>query len=337
MTPVNGFARNVSLSLLVVFAACLPCGHAHANTTFALTYGSGLDSNPAARAAFDQAAANWSALLKDPITVNIHVNLTSLGGTLAVTNSIWHLDDYSSIRDLVSANAGEVNNAREAALLPALPTSAEFSAILPVGWSVGGMSVTLANYHALGGTLDQGKLAGAVALSSDIAWDYNPADGIGAAQFDFVGLAMRQIGHVLGFMSDLDYIDAYLAYTPDYTMPTPLDLFRFAAADAGSPTFDFTSAARYLTPGGSQVFYYGDGVAALSTGYYNGDGAPASLWEAGDMSNLMEPAVAAGQRMTISQQDLIAMDLIGWDVVPEPATLSVLAAGALLLMRRRRS
>jgi hypothetical protein len=39
---------------------------------------------------------------------------------------------------------------------------------------------------------------------------------------------------------------------------------------------------------------------------------------------------------TVGLADLRVLDLIGYDIVPEPATLTLLALGALAMLRRRR-
>ncbi|MCE5278932.1 MAG: NF038122 family metalloprotease [Planctomycetaceae bacterium] len=314
----------------------------NAGATFALTYGSLLNANPQAKAAFNLAAARWAAVLGDDVTIHLTLDLDSTLGAnvLGSTSSAKYYWGYTEIRDMMVANAGEVNNAREAVLLPNLPTAAQFSAKVPTGWGLDGyMSFTLANYHALGGTELLTASDGTIKFSSNFAWDYDPSDGIDADKYDFVGVAMHEMGHALGFISHVDWVDYMFTTTnPDYRFiePTPLDFFRFAAADVAASGFDFTTTARYLAPGGEQVFYFGDGIAELSTGSDYGDGWQASHWKMGSMTNLMEPAVAAGHLMTISPQDLIAMDLIGWQIIPEPATLSLLVAAAMVLLRRRR-
>jgi hypothetical protein len=93
-----------------------------------------------------------------------------------------------------------------------------------------------------------------------------------------------------------------------------------------------------MTPGGSHSFYYGDGSVLMATGDYTGDGNQASHWKDNLSLGIMDPTAAAGETTTISQNDLIAMDLIGWQVVPEPGTLAILlsAAATAIFWRRFR-
>lgn len=124
------------------------------NTTFNLTYGPGLASNPQAQAAFNQAAARWSALMQDCVTLKIYVDYQPLGtGILGQSNATYYIGGYTTVRNLV-ANGGEAGDTREAALLPNLPTVGQFSAWLPSGFHMndGKMILTSANYKALGGS-----------------------------------------------------------------------------------------------------------------------------------------------------------------------------------------
>ena len=309
----------------------------YSSTTFDLTYGSGLPAGSDARAAFDQAAANWQALLKDPVTVKIDVDVASLPeNVLGSTSTVQLIGGYNIVRNLVAANAGETNNAREAALLPNLPTAAQFSAWVPNGFGLGGDAVlSQANYLALGGTrIVQND--GSITFSSNFSWDYDPSDGIDAGKFDFVGVAMHEMGHALGFISEVDRVDWVMSQGATANLwPRPLDLFRFDTDDLGAG-FDFTDTPRMLAPEGSHSFYYGDASVLMSTGVYNGDGRQASHWKDNLGLGIMDPTGAPGELLAVTDNDLIALDLIGWDVVPEPATLALLALGGLVMLRRRR-
>jgi hypothetical protein len=319
-------------------------------TAFSLNYGPGLAGNLAAQNAFDRAAARWAALLRDPITIVIDVDVASLGpGILGQSDSVLLAGPFDAVRDLVAAggeSAGGFGDAREASLLPLLPTSTQFTAYLPTGFAMNASSLTHANYMALTGSRlvdpDTGlpiPTDGEITFSTNFSWDYDPSDGIDAGKYDFEGIAVHEMGHILGFISDVDWVDYCLfnGWTSDEVWPTTWDFFRFRAEDVGAG-FDFTTTPRDMTPGGDQVFYYEDGTAALSTGYYTGDGHQASHWKDDLGLGIMDPTAASGEVLTIGLNDLIALDLIGWDVVPEPATLALLGAGAAaMLLRRRRA
>lgn len=293
----------------------------NAATAFDLAYGLGLQNNQAAKDAFDRAAARWAAVLNDPVTVNITVNLASLGpGILGQTSSTMVSGGFNSLRSLM-VSAQEPGDTREASLLPNLPTAAQFTASLPSGFSMDGTALlTTANYRALGGTPTGSD--GSITFSSNYQWDYDPSNGIDPGKYDFEGTAAHEMGHLLGFTSEVDYVDyvLYQGHTASNVWPRSLDLFRFATADL-TAGFDFTTTRRDLSPGGSHSFYYHDNKVLMSTGRYNGDGRQASHWKDGLGLGIMDPTSAAGELLSITDNDLIALDLIGWDIDIPPALL----------------
>ena len=312
-----------------------------ATTTFSLTYGPGLVANQQAKDAFDRAAARWSAVLNDPVTISIDVDVASLGaGILGQSVSMMMFGGYNTVRDLVAAGgeaAPSWGHVREAALLPNLPTGGQFTAYLPGGFSMDGTAwLSKANYRALGGSPTGSD--GAITLSSDFPWDYDTSNGIDGDKYDLEGIALHEIGHILGFSSEVDYVDMILSLslTADDVWPRPLDLFRFYVPDLEDPGFDFTLTPRDLEPGYQDSFYYGDGSVPMSTGAFAGDGYQASHWKDNLGLGSMDPTAAMGELLELSENDLIAMDMIGWDAVPEPTGLCLLAIGALGLLRRRR-
>ena len=79
----------------------------------------------------------------------------------------------------------------------------------------------------------------------------------------------------------------------------------------------------------------------MATGVSNGDGNQASHWKDDatpvPFIGIMDPTLSFGTVENITDADFAAMDMIGYDVVPEPATAGFLAVGAIgLLVRRRR-
>lgn len=323
-----------------------------------------LAGNAPALAAFNRAAQLWEGYIADSITVNIDADLGALGpGVLGSASSTALASSYDTIRNQMVLDA--VDEADDG-IVASLPTSAQFSSTLDGGiagnggnvtWD-GNLSANSASLKALGFTVPAGADA-TITFSTSFAFDFDNSDGVTPGQTDFETVAAHEIGHALGWTSNIDTIDAMMDPGVDGIAAgavsiRTMDLFRFADGTANDPSsaLDFSTSQRNLTPGVATVFdeVTQQGIpgaeALLSTGRTQGDGQQASHLKADELNGglnlgILDPTLAPGVAFQITSTDLRVLDLIGYEIlapVPEPSVSLLLLTGfSSLVFRRRRS
>ena len=213
--------------------------------------------------------------------------------------------------------------------------------------------------------IDDDTVDGNLELNSDLIWDFDPSDGISADASDFVGTATHELGHVLGFGSDADFLDGFAdpefvasdfidrfdllnafellqliereeigeflneeqlnaladsvtgdrLISENFYTPKTFEFFRFTPASAELGVRDFTAGdnGQYFSIDGGQTV-----IAPLSTGTEVGDGNQLSHWQDdaifGEMIGIMDPTLVVGELDSISDIDLLALDVMGWDI-----------------------
>lgn len=292
----------------------------------------------AADQGFRIAAKYWESVLTNTGTVNLNVGYSDLGANILGSTGA-SLYTYVPISDYYGALAATQTSALDAvavANLSPLNTNGSVSVLVPgytspgFGIDVGTtrtapddaisstLALTTANAKALGADFGTGFVDGEISFSNTFAFDFNPLDGITAGSYDFIGVAVHEIGHALGFVSgadDFDYSDGYTGPVDDAWWGYGLDMFRYSSV--GQLDWTPVTASYFSIDGGANALF--DGY--FSTGAVNGDQNQASHWKepnqatpCANFRGIMNPYICGGLGDSVSGLDLAAFDAIGWNL-----------------------
>jgi hypothetical protein len=304
---------------------------------------------------FRIAADYWESVLTNDAVVNFDVGFSNLGpNVLGSTGS--NLYTYLDISDYYALLTGNVNksaldnlvlqnlapldaNGSVSVTVPEYFNTATQSGVAasgsrqaPSGEAISNtIAVSTANLKAL---VDDSaffeSLFGDVTdaeinFSNTFAFDFNPANGVNTGTYDFIGVAVHEMGHALGFLSgaqDFDYSVGGGYPVDTYWWGYAADIFRYTAD--GKLDWTFNSPAYFSVDGGATAF----NGAYWSTGDINGDGWQASHWKApgtcnlADFEGIMNPYICDGLVDETTSSDLALLDAIGWntnvDVIAQP-------------------
>ena len=361
--------------ILAAAGVLMSTGSAHA-LTINLNDVGGVTGTPAAQG-FAIAARYWESVITNDITMNIDVGFEDLGesvlgqtGTSLAT--FFPVDLYYAG---LSAGADSQLDTIAVGNLPGLSATGSLTVNVPdyftpalfsgVSPTVGDdriapdgapISNTIAlassNYKAVFGDAGLEHYVDAeITFSSAFAFDFNPTDGIAIGFYDFIGVAVHEIGHALGFLSgaqDFDYSTGSDFPVDTYWWGYSADLFRYVD---GELDWTFGTDAYFSIDGGDTAFQ--DGF--WSTGDIHGDGWQASHWKAPgtcdleDFLGIMNPYICSGLTDETTALDLALLDAVGWNLnvdvianagytfstaqmyqafaVPEPATWAMMIGG----------
>lgn len=313
--------------------------------------------NANADAGFQAAANYWQSQFSDNVTVNITAGFAALApGILGQAGSSYVTTNLSTLKSALAADATSANDATMVAGLPVGATYSKYingtlnnagAAHLEAG--VSQLQMTTANAKAIGLLAANNPVADAsITFSSQFAFDFNRSDGIGAGLYDFIGIAIHELGHAMGFTSGVDILDTnsngttgQFSDTAFDPYATVLDFTRCSAtSQAAGANMDWTigTAQKDFAINGSCTALISN---AWSTGVNFGDGRQASHWKDNLGIGMFDPTAApTGALNVVTANDLMALDVIGWNsAVPEPSSLLLFGVAALgmVVARRRKS
>jgi hypothetical protein len=347
-----------------------------------------------ARRGFDIATQYWSSVFNDNVTINLEIGFRALNpGVLGSTGSDRALTSMTSTYSALAADRTTALDNQAVGSLQTLGTSTSVPGAGAVTAYANGINATRngyvdnvvrldndgsvnnstlalnrANTKALGITTDVNGNAinyaardGSITFSNSFAFDFDTSDGIRGDSFDFIGVAIHEIGHALGFVSGVDSYDSFTGpgganarsgLLEDFVVMSALDLFRYSDA-SGNLDWSTSTTEKYFSIDGGKTQLFGD--SRLSTGRANGDGQQASHWKDSargvEQLGILDPTSARGQMQEVTALDLSAYDAMGWDVnvdtlanrgyrvstaqlyreltgtVPEPATWAMMLVG----------
>ena len=266
-----------------------------------------------ATAAFAMAESYYESLFSDNITVTMSCSYASMGGggILGATSSSY----VTNVTYNDSRNGLQSGMDADDVIQAWLPTGNT----VPVRYDGSSSTVTnenridwtKANYRATVGTVTGS--AGGTQYNSDVNWDWDPSNGVGALAISFVDVVVHETGHALGFVSAVD--------DQNETMQA-LDLYRFQRTD-GSYNYnpdtyeDFQVTPRLVSfnsPNGEHI------SDVIDYTYRMADGSP---YQASHFSESvvaqMSPAIANGQTYypdLFQEPDKVMFDAIGYDYPP---------------------
>ncbi|MBN1854123.1 MAG: NF038122 family metalloprotease, partial [Pirellulales bacterium] len=290
---------------------------------------------------FEEAGELWERFIDDDVTVVVDIASADLGGPLGTTSNNREDFSYTQVRNALLSDSTSVDDVVAGGYLPngtELDVYINFTSDNPNGSGSatpyidndGGannttFSIPRANARALGliSATDSASDGSITFDTINFTFDFDRSDGITPGQIDFVFVAAHEIGHLLGFTSGVDVLDIN-----DGQMGRPgpfdddsfinisvLDLFRSSAESVtNGADLDFTADARtknFSIDGGATT------LGTFSTGRNNGDGEQASHWEDGLGLGIMDPTAGGGAYGVVTALDLIAFDVIGWNLALE--------------------
>ena len=294
------------------------------------------------RIGFELAGAIWASVLTDDVSIKLHIgNSSALENEKAVGGAIpiFHSQTYGVFKEYFERDATSSEGSTDEQAITDLQEGNTIDLALNGDIVSGNTEILLTSAQAKAfgidesitlenetvwtrGLVSKNALDGFVVISNNYEWDYNyTRTGDGAeGKLDFLSMALHEIGHNLGFVSGIDgTMDVLKMFSGETRIEdfTVLDLFRQNSETQGLDNTD-GSVSSVSTGGDAYLAIGGQNIGDLSTGQNvdnGGDGYQASHWKRLQQAmGIMDPTLANQERLSLSERDLQAMDVLGWDI-----------------------
>ena len=171
----------------------------------------------------EKAGEIWSSKLANNVTLKINVGFEASDdpseGASVISNNV-----EVSYRDFRQALANNITSDDDAIAVANLPDSENIDLLINNTQENQGsdevyldnnnsannstIQLTNANAKALGLAVED-DIDATITFNSDLNWDFDNSDGIADNALDFQGIAIHEIGHVLGVESGIDKLDRF--------------------------------------------------------------------------------------------------------------------------------
>ncbi|PYU30022.1 MAG: hypothetical protein DMG31_15185 [Acidobacteria bacterium] len=313
-TAVDGSKDCLSRGLifLAFFAMIFECSATYASSFVIVpTYDSTItsDSNAATiEATINSTIGVYEATFTDPITVNI--TFQEMNSGLGQSSTFFDTILYSSYLTALTADKKSSNDAIALAHLGAGPNN-------PVNNNPN-INVKLPNLRAVGIMESPllGQPDGTIGLNTSIM-NLSRAGQQNPSKYDLMAVVSHEINEVLGLGSALP--------NPPSRTIFPEDLFRYAS-----------NGARTFTTSGDNAYFSIDGTNDLARFNQDSGGDYGDWWSTGAHTPQVQDAFGTAGAQPNLGVEVTALDVIGYDVAPEPGTVILLGTGLVIAGLRRR-